>query len=415
MKRWQIFLLSSLLVLGASGWWWLQDEPLDSHARAWLDEQAAPRSDSRAYYQLLGMDAPLGVDTEEEGRKRLAAMGKNHSSSTTLPLPALEQACWLYQRDCLERLQSGEVVVDELLEKHGVLLQRYQQLLQLDDYHVLSRVSMEEPLPSYTPLMRGNFLLALRAYTLAAQGQPDQALEVLEEDVRRLRYWLVVADDLVLKMVLVELLSNDLSALALLSQAGLVPTPAHQPVFSQSERSLKDPLKREFARIVKGSLDFTHDSHALAEIGVLGMQVLYKPHVTVNSHMPSFRRLLDEAELGSRDYSRVLQRPIEAVKPRYWRNPVGSILGSVAGPNYRHFQARLHDLGAKVQLLNLSLRLPKDFSPTVESLKSLPDSESPYRAGEPPYWDAEQKSICYRGVQPDHAEYRCLPWRPSSV
>jgi hypothetical protein len=184
MKKWQKVLLGSVLVLGAGAWLWWQDEPLNPQARAWLDEPAP--TDSTAYYQLLGLDAPAGQDPQTVGRQLVQAHRQwraEHSLSDPMPAAAADrielpgtELCGLDEAGCLEQLREDRAALAELLVRHGELLRRYEQLLALDDYRTLSQPSMDEPLANFTTLDRANRLRGAQALALALDGRGNEAL-----------------------------------------------------------------------------------------------------------------------------------------------------------------------------------------------------------------------------------------------
>lgn len=412
MNPWSRVALGTVALLGVAVGLWLCDEPLDPQAQAWLDEVALPQAESRAYYQLQGLDAPAGSDPQAVGRQRLAAASAGRAEAgASLPLPSREAVCSLSEKDCLQRLQRGDILVEPLLTQHAELLQRYRQLLQLEDYRSFGQAARPESTRPFSALQRGNLLLGLQAFALARTGQGAEALALLQEDVQRLRVWLEAADNLVLKMLLTQMLADDLQALSALHQVGWLPLPAAQPALSPAERSMRLPVLLEFSVIATGLLRLTEEPSISGELGgKLAMRVLYRPQMSVNSEMPVFRQLVTESDLDSAAFRQALEQPRAARLARRWRNPVGTVLGGVAVPNYRKYLARVHDLEARLHLFNLLRELPADFQPSTQSLGALADADNIYQVGDPPYWDSSRQSICYQGPLTDDRQLRCLAW-----
>ncbi|MEK1905012.1 MAG: hypothetical protein AAAB13_04470 [Pseudomonas sp.] len=416
MNKWSRIALGSFALLSVTAGLWLCDEPLDPQAQAWLDEVAAPKAESLAYYQLQGLDAPAGSDPQVVGRERLLALASADRTpppalaSTSLPLPERDELCSLNEKDCLQRLQRGEIKT-ALLTQHAELLRRYRQLLQLQDYRSFGQVDWPDVTRPLSALQRGNLLLGLQAFTLAHTGQGGEALELLQQDLRQLRGWLAAADSLVLKMLLTQMLADDLQTISGLHQIGLLPQPEAQPLLSAQERSMRLPVLREFSLISIGLLKLTDEPAVSGKLGgKLAMRVLYRPQMSVNSQMPVFRQLVTESELNAATFRQALEQPMAARVARRWRNPVGTVLGDVAVPDYRKYVARLHDLDARLRLFNLLRGLPADFQPSTRSLGALTEADNPYQAGDPPYWDSAEHSICYQGPLPDDRQLRCLTW-----
>lgn len=411
MKRGMAVLLVCLALLGLAGALWLRDEPLDLRAVAWL-EPPEP-GESEAYCRLLGLDAPLGQDSRELGCQRLAVHRQwraAHGFDEPMPKPAdepeplalpSEALCVLGEGDCLARLRRDRAALDQLVVGHAELLQRYEQLLALDDYRSLGLPSPDEPLASFASLERANRLLAARALQLAEQGRGGEARDLLQEDVRRLRVWLARADNLILKMVLVRLLGRDLDALAVLWRAGLVERPARQAPLSAVERSLEEAMRREFALVGGGLLSLEASPQLAAELGVgaWGLRLGYKPRMTVNDSLRDYLRVARASALETPEFVRDLGAQGEQ-KPDLWRrlrNPVGAILGGIAMPDFNRYLARLHDLDAKLALFNALG-------------EAAPTAGNPWRAGQRARWDQRREAYCFAGPLKDTQGLRCLPW-----
>ena len=411
MKTWQMALLGSVVGLGLLGWAWMLDEPLDPRAQAWL-EPAAP-AESAAYYQLLGMDAPAGQEPQAFGRQLLQAHqqwlakhGLNkpqaHADRARIELPGAE-LCRLGEGDCLQRLREDRVALGELLVRHGELLRRYETLLTLNDYRTLSQPSMNEPLANFTTLDSANRVRAVQILALALDGRGGEALALLQQDVRLLRDWMARADNLILKLMLALELANDLEAIAVLHRAGLVPEPAEQAVLSDAERSLEAPMQREFVLVGSGHLNLLDSPQVAEELGVSRwwLRLIYKPHMTVNDSLPGYLQVAADSRLDTAAFVRTVKMQSRR-EPSLWRsarNPVGMILGNVAGPDFNKYLSSLHDLDAKLALFN-SLG------------QSVPDADNPYRSGQKANWSAKRQAYCFSGPLQDERGMRCLPWAP---
>lgn len=405
MRKWPIILLGSLAVLGAGAWLWLQDEPLDPQAAAWLAPPAP--GDSAAYYQLLGLDAPAGQDPQAVGRQLVQAhrqWRERHAFSESMPpvdgtrieLPG-QELCALGESGCLQQLRQDRAVLAALLSRHAELLRRYEHLLALQDYRSLSAPSMDEPLANFTSLERANRLRMAQALALAEDGRGAEALALLEQDVRLLRHWLERADQLILKMLLVRQLSNELDAIAVLHGTGLLPPPVAQPALSEAERSLQAPMQREFALVGSGLLTLVDDPQTAAELGLLSW--VYKPRMTVNDSLPDYLRVAADSRLDTLAFARSLGAPARTQLSvwRRVRNPVGAILGAVAIPDFNRYLARLHDLDAKLALFNALGQ-------------AVPEANNPYRPGQRAKWDEKRQAYCFGGPLRDEQGLRCLPW-----
>ena len=411
MKTWQRWLLIVVVALGAGLWLWTRDEALDPRALAWLEEVAAP-GESAAYHQLMGLDAPVGQDTTAAGRQILEAhrqwRAQHHyhesmvaeAERARIALPG-KDLCALAEGDCLQRLRADRAGLDALLARHAELLERYQRLLALDDYHTLSQPSADEPLANFSSLDQANRLLAARALALADAGRGDEALALLQQDVARLRAWLAQADNLILKMMLGRLLGRDLDSLAVLVREGLIARPEPQPALSEAERSLHMPMRREFALLGNGFLYMMDDPQITAELagGAWQLSLLYKRHMTINDSLPAYLRVAEDSRLDPRAFAELAQRG-ERPQPGLWRrarNPIGVVLGGIAMPNFHVYLARMHDLDAKLALF-------------ASLGQAVPEADNPYYPGRKASWNPEQRAYCFAGPLADERGLRCLPW-----
>lgn len=409
MKKWQKVLLGTAGVLGACAWLWWQDEPLAPQAQAWL-EPPAESADSAAYFQLLGLDAPAGQEPQVVGRQRVQAHRQwraEHgpyeqmvsAGGERIELPGKE-LCALGEAGCLEQLGQDRAALAELLNRNGELLQRYERLLALNDYRTLSQPSVDEPLANFTTLDRANRLRGAQALALALDGRGDEALAILQQDVRQLRAWLAQADNLILKMMLVNQVGRDLDTIAALQRAGLVSAPAAQVPLSEAERSLEAPMQHEFALVGSGLLTLV-DSPETAAAPKWRLLLMYKPHMTVNDMLPDYQRIVANSRLDTAAFVRAVQLPSRSERSiwRGMRNPVGAILGGIAMPDFNKYLARLHDLDAKLALFNALGQ-------------GVPEADNPYRPGQPASWNAQRQAYCFSGPLRDEQGLRCLPWAP---
>ncbi|GIZ10808.1 hypothetical protein [Pseudomonas sp. NCCP-436] len=379
MKRWVKVALGGLAGVVVLTGLWLWDEPLQPQAQQWLSHDGS--GESQAFLQLLGMAAPAGVDVRDYARQLLQRhrqFGLNDAMPEGSQSLALPELCRLGEGRCLARLQTRPEQIGRWLEEHAELRRRYLELLPLSDYRSLTSPGPDEPLPAFMVLERANRLLALEALQLASQGQAQQAMNLLTDKLAHLRRWLAQSDRLVMKMVLVSLISHDLESLAALYQAGLIGRPPTLAPLSAEELSMLVPLRHEFAAVAEGLRALPV---GLADEVGWQMFWLFKPNMSVNDLLPRYQAALqwpavtDELPTG----------------PDFWRrlrNPIGSILVSVASPDLSRYVARVHDLDRKIELFN-------------QLGRSRPQSAR---------WDEVRRAYCADGPLEDPRGLRCLPW-----
>lgn len=388
-----VFLLALVLLLAL----WRQDEALDPLAQQWL-AQAHGSGPSQAYYQLLGMGAPAEQHAQDYGRQWHEDHWQwraTHPLSIEMPapepaLPVPDQSlCRVSLPGCAEKLAAQKLQGIAWLATYERLLERYLDLLTLDDYRTLSEPSSDAPMPHYMALERANRLFALHIWQLAEQGQGALAQRLLEHNVTLLRAWLGRADTLILKVLLINLISHDLDTLAWLYQHDLIGLPQRQAPLSEAERSFAPALAHEFAVIARGMAGLDQD---MAAQGMEDWQLqwLFKPNMSINDLAQRFKPVQARAALIAQGLEpHAAQAPVQpSSRWRDWRNAIGQVLAQVAMPDPNQYLDRVLDLNRKLALYNQLGQL-------------TPDSAN---------WSAERQAYCVQGPSDDRQGLRCVPW-----
>lgn len=415
--------LCSLATLAGLSALMLLDSSPSPQSLAWQAAFEERRSQpSESYLLLLGLDAAAMEQPMQLGRARLdayhawtAAGEKNVlvlPDTALLPVPDNEQLCEPGKPECLARSADGSLNGTRLLAENAVLLERYRLWLELAPARSQALPGASEPLPNHRLLMVANRLLGLQALQLIEQGNPRAALELLQQDIVRLRRQLAEADTLIGKIIVASMLSADLERIALWHARGLLPDPAPIAGLSESERSLLMPMQHEFSGIARlfGNLR----QLGLEEHGALPLLLFYKPQRSINQALPSYQYPAELSQLPPDRLAQVLaeREPMEPVSP--WsqpNNPIGQILLNIATPAFENYAGRVQDLDARIRLFNLLGQLPDEESELLAALTTLPGADNPYYPGQPPRWDATTGTLCFDGPLPDERGVRCLPLR----
>ena len=311
----------------------------------------------------------------------------------------------------LPKLQIPPLLLQPLAE-NAVLLERYRLWLELAPARSQALPGASEPLPNHRLLMVANRLLGLQALQLIEQGNPRAALELLQQDIVRLRRQLAEADTLIGKIIVASMLSADLERIALWHARGLLPDPAPIAGLSESERSLLMPMQHEVSGIAR--LFCNLRQLGLEEHGALPLLLFYKPQRSINQALPSYQYPAELSQLPPDRLAQALaeREPMEPVSP--WsqpNNPIGQILLNIATPAFENYAGRVQDLDARIRLFNLLGQLPDEESELLAALTTLPGADNPYYPGQPPRWDATTGTLCFDGPLPDERGVRCLPLR----
>ena len=390
---------------------WRLDEAPDPRAQAWIDAVEARRQpvDER-YLFLLGIDALSGISPVERGRARLEAYhqgqpGIEKPGEALLLKDDDSRLCDSGEPACLKALLANPQRSLQLLDNNALILERYRQWRDGPAPRLAARPGIDDPQPPYGVLLQGNLLLGLESLALAASN-PPAAQELLLDDIRALRRQLAGADTLVGKLVVARLLGEDLQRLALWYRHGLLPKAPQLAPLDEAEYSLLMPMQREYAFLAELLLNLPTEEDGLASAGYL----LYKPQRTSNLAWRPYAEVAELSRLPAQAVPGELEKP-RPVPESPWqapRNAMGQILLRAGGPDFRPYLARLHDLDARLRLVNLLGDMPADAS---QWTPGLPDSElqtNPYWPDRPARWDAASGRLCHDGPLPDERNLRCL-------
>lgn len=369
------------------------DESLDSGVDIWLEQmEQSLQADSQVYWLLLGLDAPVNMDPIILGRQRFEAYerGEKLSPAQVLTLASDNAQCELWRPGCLERMPRGGWSRGPLLASDRTLLKRYEHLLSLDDYRSKGWPGLDEPQGDYRLVIEANRLMAFQAVELARAGQGEQALLRIEEDLAGVRRQLASADQLIGKMVWLNLAGRDLDLLARLYSHDLIPLPAAQPELTVGERDLCPAFQREFAGIhhVLSDLDGQTESLTLVETGYL----FFNRHRMINRYLRYWQQACERSRLDGSAFVRTLQEPLPGQETGWWaalRNRIEQM------PDYRPYIVRIHNLQSK---LGLFRRMRSEQV----------SGDNPYDPAAEPVWQPGRGEYCHSGPLPDIWGLRCL-------
>ena len=409
-----VILVLALLVAGSA---WLRDEPLGAQVLNWQQQVQAATGESRAYLYLSGIDAPFDEQPEVLGEARLQHYERWHAGRAvtdsdysapavaSLPFPEGRLFCRIEAPDCFEGLLTQADLGSHIASDWFVLQRRYWDFLNMGDYRTLTSVSLAEPVPRLTYVYAGQRVFDLLMLQMARDGQGDAAQRGLHEELRLLRQQLVRADNLVLKMLLGRLISDNLEWQARLYRQGLIPRPSVPRPFSMDERSLLRPMQREFYGIAQMYAQLP-DSVSGREY--LGLQLFFRPQMTINASLAPYARAVELSQLEPEAFAAALQEPAPGpASVGGIRNRAGNILLAIAGPDMRLYAGRLQDLEAKRRLLAVVVSLPAGpFA--AERLADMPEARNPYHPTQLAEPDGRGQ-LCFDGPHEAGFNGRCMP------
>jgi hypothetical protein len=401
-----------LALLAAAGAW-LRDEAPTAEVRSWLTQVQGGARQSAAYLYLAGLDAPAEQAPQQLGALRLAAYQDwltqraadqpPPATGDVLPLPEGDLLCPIETPGCFARLLAAAGQLQAFDDAHGLLRQRYEQFLALDDYRTLHEADISAPTLPLAYLLKGQQLFDLHVLRVAQQGDGQAAGQLLATELRGLRQHLRRADNLIVKISLARLVERNLQWQALLYRHGLLPAVGESAPVELAERSLLQPLQHEFAGVAQMFAGLRDDPQA--DWGErLQLRLWFKPQMTINAALPPYLRVAELSQLEPDAFVEALPQAAPMKSSIGWRNRVGDILLSIGGPDLRLYAARLQDLEARRRLLLLIGALPPGPLEAAK-LEALAGLDNPYFPGQPAVLD-EQGRLCFVG--PRLQEDPCL-------
>ncbi len=326
---------------------------------------------------------------------------------------------------CLATLGDRRNALRELALAHSTLLERYQDLATFSDYRMELRPHVNMPLPDFETLRKTHRLwLGVQVARHSTNGRATAAAVL--GDLKFLRRLLVHADDLLTKLVVTDMVAEDLHVVAAFmdtDRALLRDFPTLAPL-SAKEATLAPALRWEFrfnasALLMLETRNETYEQLGLPRwLGTAALRPLYKPNRSVNSAYRCWERLVAATQsthpeplaLGSSETT-------TGCRPGWleWvRNPVGAVLVSVARPDIGRYTGNLHDLGGLITLVNLKLAIRR-AGITEDRLEHYLIAEGarftdPY-LDKPMLWQRSSRALHFHSPQPKQGYHR-LPLEP---
>lgn len=295
----------------------------------------------------------------------------------------------------------------DLTKEDQALLERWYQFTQYSDYQILTQPGVSEYLPLYQYVIAANRVLIINSIQQAFSGETAQARQQLLDNLVSLRSLLAAESHLVGKMAFAKVIAEHIDALNSLQQHfNLAPLAFIQPL-TLNEKSLRLAYARELTMIA--NLYWSMDSEPglfdpdLPIPPWLARQLL-KPGMSINALLPVYEHLITGSELTpDRFMAHINQLPVPQPESHWIRNPVGTILNRVAGPDLQVYAIDIQDLDAKIQLFNAFSQYP--LRPANQVLEGF---TNPYHPdGEPMTATIEQHKVCISGPS-QRNKLRCL-------
>ena len=388
------------------------DDALSSTATKWLESiELDGQAESQSFLYLNGIMAGTDADVIQFGRDRLKLLNQQQDPGILnhLIMPQEEDPlyCRFSKTDCFDYVVKNDTAWAAELQQHEVLLTRYRKFLSFRDYKSIVGSSLLIDYEEIEWLRYANRLALLESLTLAVEHSPSVAIKLLIDDINNLYQQFPIVDDFVLKLVLGNLLANNLDIIAYISDKYNYHANIDLPYLTVEGRSLKKMAIREFGwgvelyRSLDGSPDLFDKNGDLPK---WISNILFKLNMTINSSILPLQGMIAMSELTAEKFAKIEldDGKDDEEQGIDFFNPIGSILNGIGRPRYHIQMARLHDLNSKISLVN-SL---------IEGKKSR--FNNPYYPNSDAYRINGNK-ICLSGPFEDTDGTRCVRYSASKL
>lgn len=339
------------------------DEELNPEAIQLMD-RLDKSSTSEAYLYLLGIDAASDAPPIEAGQRIL---NEYHNSmadksspnnaiapSDTLSLPEGDLFCRISEQGCLQALFALPINIEPLRSQHSTIIQRVNRFYQFNEFTTLAKPSENEPIPKYPFIAKVERIKILEAISAYHQGKHKEAIESLLDRVPVLRQTLALQDNLIGKLVFINMLSDVLDvASAILSKEDVKVEAIAR--LTPGEKDFSIAAAREFALNFHMYQKLDRHPEFFNQGGNTPgwfVRMVYKPNMTVNAVAPIYTRLARLAQLPPMAFAQQVENNKPPVlSTSKLRNYVGDILAAFT-PSVDKYAGRMMNLDTKIELFN---------------------------------------------------------------
>ncbi|WP_435235944.1 hypothetical protein ACR30L_19765 [Psychromonas sp. PT13] len=401
------------------------DDELDEDQISFMKLSETP-AQSDAYFYLLGLAVDKNKDPISEGKKLYEGIKliENHNQRANYldqkPIqlmldksifPEDELLCSVGQSECMTVIDNNLDRIPQLLSKNTLFIKRYQTFLHLDDYHTLTQPSVDEPFPPYEYLSMATRIINLQQIWQASQGKQAQAINALYQSHEQLRKLLTKQDMLIGKLIVLNLLSENIDAINLLAMTHNLTLSTPLLLLTKQDRSLVNSFSRDarggyqlYSKLDRAENIFSSNLSS-PHIPSWVTRILYKPNMTTNQSNKWYLYFAMLSELPANEFVQEVQLSdrIPAIKTHWIRNSIGTVLSQVSVPNYQEYIADFWDMDSKIQLFNAALN-NNEISDIIDTTKSIYADQKNIA----PYLSEDKKQLCFDSPIHSEPKYNCL-------
>lgn len=392
---------------------------------------AAPTVPDRenGFVFLLGFGTVRDDDPLRAGRAQIAAEQARRAGAPALaqqantrPLASTEDAllkslsslCRMADAKCVAALEKADGLKARLAEQAWVI-DRYMALLSYPRWEEPLAPDISAQMPQFSPVLDGQLLLLLKAWTLAGEGKAHEVARLLESDLTFWRGAIAQCDTLISKMIAGTAVHRNLVWSNIILRrlgpgAGEAAIPAlwHKPV-TAAERSMLRPMIGEWVFLGSALMNLeeaqvfadTEGAKFASRLSIPLLQVQATRNIqaghfaafaeSMAADYPAIPELVRRHRFGMENRTRI----DEAFT---LRNPTGMLLLSFGG-DYSNYAARLADMEGvrRVTLLAAQLRLRGVREPDIRKALAEAPLKNPYD-GSPFGWDEKKRALTFVGI-----------------
>jgi len=330
--------------------------------------------------------------------------------------------CNKFETDCNVFEIANNLTNDKLKLNYFWALARYQSYFEFDFYMSQTYPSEEEPLPNHRALINSQKTYHIWIIKNVLGKNQVEASNLLLEELNNLKKVLMKNDTLLPKLVVAEMIAENLEFASQLIQKKLINPELFymykkELSLTKKHKDLTKALKRDyviylemFSNIVsiKKTLKKKERLWLNSQIVKVLYKFVYKPNNTINYLVDDIARILSLTKLPPKEFIKQVNRKSTINKPNKVKNYLGNYYVKPHEINYYvDYIARVHSLHNKMILLKSLIK--------YGSIKSIDGALSSKDFGfknifndELPYF--EDSLYCFNSIESKYVEtkHKCL-------
>ncbi len=388
----------------------------------WNQEvQNISNSESQAFYLQLGMFAPADKDPIAFGKLRLDEAEKVYGDylsyvendkfpidfqdpiANKLNFSYPKNFCSLNENDCVKTIKATPEFYNSFVQSNQILLKRYKQYLKLKDFRVTTNPNTMLYFTDSQPLPTANKLLQLDILINSKDLEKDTVGLI---NATRLK--LAQSNTLLSKMVHHAITQLNLDFYHQLLKAGIIKGKQPLANATKEELSLEMAIKTEHAVAADQIrlLDEGSGIGILEPLKQLWWRALLKENISINENYQVMQSWLAFANLPSEEQAELgsVNTPDISFLEKH-RNYAGWGLSVVVASAYSDYSKRIHNLQAKINLINWYHQNKPESIGSINSNELISLNNFGLKA---PLLDTKNSQLCLDVPQKHPKNHHCI-------